>query len=102
MSNLGQAALIVVGTVVGAYVGYPQLGFVLGSLAGSVLFPTQLPRGPQITDNRTTTATVGVPVPLLFGTADVAGNVMYLGPLQTTTQHSGGKGGPQQTTYQYN
>lgn len=36
MSNVGQAALIVVGTVVGAYFGGPagaQLGFALGSTA---------------------------------------------------------------------
>jgi hypothetical protein len=102
MSNLGQAALIVVGTVVGAYFGAPQLGFVLGSLAGSVLFPTQLPRGPQMTDNRTTTATIGGPVPIVFGTADVAGTVIWLAPYVQTTNHSSAKGGPQQTTYQYN
>jgi len=102
MSNLGQVALIVVGTVVGAYVGYPQLGFVLGSLAGSALFPTQLPSGPRITDGRTTTATIGGPVPIVFGTADVAGTVMWLAPYVQTSNHSGSKGGPQQTTYQYN
>lgn len=100
MSNVGQAALIVVGTVVGAYFGNPQLGFVLGSLAGSALFPTQLPAGPRITDNRTTTATVGQPVPIVFGTADVAGTVIWLAPY---VEHSsgGGKGGPTQETFNY-
>jgi hypothetical protein len=100
MSNVGQAALIVVGTVVGAYFGNPQLGFVLGSLAGAALFPTQLPRGPQLTDNRTTTAEIGTPVAIVFGTANVAGTVIFLAPFVQTTNSA--KGGPQQTTYSYN
>lgn len=102
MSNFGQAALIVVGTVVGAYFGNPQLGFVLGGLAGSALFPTQLPDGPQITDNRTTGATIGAPIPIVFGTASVAGNVMWLSPVVTSTNEQGSKGGPEQKLYQYN
>jgi hypothetical protein len=102
MSNIGQAALIVVGTVVGAYFGSPQLGFALGAMAGSVLFPTQLPAGPQITSNRTTTATIGDPVPIIFGTCDVAGTVIWLAPLVTTTNEAGAKGGPEQLQYQYN
>ncbi len=102
MSNAGQAALIVVGTVVGTYFGYPQLGFVLGSLAGSVLFPTQLPPGPKISDNRTTTSTVGSPVAIVFGTANVAGSVIWLGPNVQSTEEQGGSGGPQQQTFSYN
>ena len=102
MSNVGQAALIVVGTVVGAYFGNPQLGFMLGALAGSALFPTQLPPGPQMKDNTTTTASVGEPVPLVFGTCDVAGTVIWLSPVsEYTTDQSAGKGGPQQKTYNY-
>ena len=34
MSNYGQAALTIVGTVIGSYYCNPQLGFALGSLAG--------------------------------------------------------------------
>lgn len=101
MSNLGQAALIVVGTVVGAYFGNPQLGFALGALAGSELFPTQLPSGPRLTDNRTTTANVGDPVPIGFGDFTVAGTVVWLAPPVEHKNTSGGKGGPSQTTYSY-
>lgn len=100
MSNLGQAALIIVGTVVGAEFGYAGLGLTLGALAGSVLFPTQLPSGPQLTDNRTTTANIGDPVPIVFGTASVAGTVIWLAPFVQSTNKSG-KGGPSQTTYSY-
>jgi hypothetical protein len=99
MSNVGQAALIVVGTVVGAYFGSPQLGFVLGSLAGSMLFPTMLPPGPQISSNRTTTSALGDPVPLVFGTAAVAGTVIWLAPVVSSSSST--KSGPQQQTFSY-
>lgn len=73
----------------------------MGSLAGSALFPTQLPAGPRITDNRTTTATIGVPVPILFGTADLAGTVIWLAPMIEHSSEQGGKGGPQQKVFNY-
>lgn len=107
MSNVGQAALVIVGTVVGYYIGYPQLGFVLGSLAGNALFPTQLPgqSGPRLSDNQTTSSVIGNPVPIVFGTAAVAGCYMWLAKINeiTNTEHVGGKGGPEQTntTYSY-
>jgi len=101
MSNLGQAALIVVGTVVGAYFGNPQLGFALGALVGSELFPTQLPSGPKLTDNRTTTANIGDPCPIGFGDFTVSGTVIWLAPFVEHTNKTGGKGGPTQTTYSY-
>lgn len=85
----------------GAYLGNPELGFALGSLAGSVLFPTQLPAGPQISDNRTTTANLGGPVPIVFGTASVAGQVIWLAPYIQNSSEVGAKGGPQQLQYSY-
>jgi hypothetical protein len=75
---------------------------VLGSLAGSLLFPTQLPAGPRITDNRTTTANIGEPVPILFGTADLAGTVIWLAPVVEHASEQGGKGGPEQKVFNYN
>lgn len=107
MSNAGQAIVTVVGTVVGAYFGYPQLGFVLGELVGQTLFPTQLPgvTGPRIEDLRTTTSVVGSPVFITYGTIAVPGTIMWVGPLKTitNTETLGGKGGPEQksTTFTY-
>jgi hypothetical protein len=107
MSNYGQAILTIVGTVVGSYFGYPQLGLVLGSLAGQALFPTQLPSqtGPRLSDVRSTNSQIGAPVQEVFGIDCVAGTVIYLGPMQevATTEEVGGKGGPEQdvTTYTY-
>jgi hypothetical protein len=101
MSNYGQAALTVVGTVVGAYFGYPQLGFALGSLAGSFLFPTQLPtlQGPRLADITSTQASVGAPIPVVWGRAPVPGNIIYQSDVRevVTSDDVGGKGGPSQT-----
>ena len=77
------------------------MGFALGSLAGSALFPTQLPAGPQLTDNRTTTSTIGEPVPILAGTACVSGTVIWLAPYVESENNVGSKGGPQQEQYSY-
>lgn len=107
MSNAGQAALTIVGTVVGSYFGNPQLGFLLGSLAGQALFPTQLPhlQGPRLADGQQTTSTVGTPIPWVFGTQRVGGTVIWASPIreEATTEEVGGKGGPEQsqTTYTY-
>lgn len=65
------------------------------------MFPTQLPSGPRITDNRTTTASIGEPVPILFGTADLSGTVIWLGPLVEHKDKEGSKGGPEQTVFNY-
>lgn len=107
MSNYGQAILTIVGTVVGAYFGYPQLGLILGSLAGQALFPTQLNpiTGPRLNDTKVTMSQLGAPVAEVFGTDAVAGNIMWLGPMRevATTEEVGGKGGAEQdvTTYTY-
>lgn len=108
MSNVGQAALTIVGTVVGTYFGYPQLGFILGSLVGNAIFPTKLPgqTGPRLQDAKTTIAQVGAPVMEVFGTDSVPGVVMWMAPISETsnTEEVGGKGGPSQesTTFSYN
>src|ERR1044072_62729 len=110
MSNAGQAGSAIVGGIVGFIFGGPtgaMYGIQIGLLAGSVLFPTQLPavQGPRMEDMQSTSAQVGVPVIETWGTIAVPGNVMWLGPLVevATTEEVGGKGGPEQTqtTYSY-
>lgn len=107
MSNAGQAALTIVGTVVGSYFGYPQLGFMLGSLAGQSLFPTQLPtqHGPRLGAAAATSSVVGSPIPIVFGTQRVGGIVIWASPIreEQVRETVGGKGGPEQeqVTYHY-
>lgn len=110
MSNSGQAASAFIGGVVGFVFGGwtgAAYGIQLGLLAGTVLFPTQLPTimGPRIEDLQSTSAQVGTPVIETWGTMTVPGTVMWLGPLVevATTEEIGGKGAPEQdqTTFTY-
>lgn len=101
MGRYGQAILTIVGTVVGAYFGYPALGAALGSLAGSLLFPQQLPTvsGPRLQDLQQTTSNVGAPIPRGWGTFPAAGCVIAKSDVREVivSEEVGGKGGPSQT-----
>lgn len=110
MSNAGQAVLGIVGAVVGFFVGGPTgaiYGFQLGYLAGTAIFPTQLPhlQGPRLGDGQQTVSIVGQPIPIVFGTQTVGGNIIWASPIRevANNENVGGKGGPQQsqTTYTY-
>lgn len=85
-------ALTVIGTVVGAYFGYPQLGAMAGAMIGSAVDPTTI-QGPRINEAGNQTVAEGVPRTVVYGTWKCAGNVIQRGPLvkvETTT--SQGKG----------
>lgn len=85
-------ALTVVGTVVGAYFGYPQLGAVAGAALGSVVDPTTV-QGPRINETRQQTAAEGMPRAVIFGTYPCSGNIIQTGPLRIIpTSESQGKG----------
>lgn len=110
MSNAEQAGFAVVGGIIGFFVGGPtgaMYGAQLGLLAGSVLFPTQLPgvMGPRLEDLQGTSAQVGTPVIDTWGTIAVPGTVIWLGPREEVAQTDevGGKGAPEQsvTTFTY-
>lgn len=110
MSNAGQGITAVVGGIVGYVIGGPTgaaYGFQLGLMAGTLLFPTQLPGvfGPRIEDLATTQAQLGGAIPIVYGTMAVPGTVIFLSCVQeiVTTDEVDGKGGPEQTitTYTY-
>lgn len=100
MGDTGRYALTIIGTVVGAYFGNPQLGFVIGSALGSALFPPQLPtvRAPRLADVGQTKATVGAPIPRGWGTFPVDGVIIHQSDIREflETTEVGGKGGPSQ------
>jgi hypothetical protein len=98
-----QQAFTVVGTVVGAYFGYPQLGFVVGSLVGAALTPAQKVEGPRIDDQKVTVSTEGAGIPRVWGTVRLGGNVIEsTDKIEERNRESQGKGGGvKTTTYRY-
>lgn len=101
MGKYGQAALTIAGYAVGSYFGYPQLGAVVGSLAGGLLFPPQLPTigPPRLSDFGATGSSVGVGIPRGYGLFPADCQVIWKSDLREVivSEDVGGKGGPTQT-----
>jgi len=98
---MGQLALGIAGAVVGSFFGMPQLGFMIGSLVGGLLFPQKV-EGPRLEDLKIQDSAYGKAIPILYGTMRLAGNVIWQIPqLNEHEQKSGGKGGPEVTNYAY-
>jgi hypothetical protein len=102
----------VLGGAVGSALGAASLGvsvgWALGGLAGNLLFGPKPPAitGPRLGDLSVQTSTYGAAIPLVFGTARVAGNIIWSSGIreQTNTRRvRAGKGGRRQTvtTYSY-
>lgn len=96
-----QQVLGVVGGVVGAFFGYPQLGFVVGSLVGGLLTPGEKTEGPRVEDTKVSVSEYGGGIPETWGnnvppaTWIWATDIIEIGT--TTTQGKGGA--PENTTY---
>lgn len=103
MADVGRFAL----TAVGYFFGGP-LGGMIGSAVGAALFPAPPIKveGPRLQDLKTQISATGYPIPLVFGTMRVAGNVIACSN-KIETKHvesQGGKGGgpsTESTTYTY-
>ncbi len=89
----GQEIGTVVGGIVGAYFGYPQLGMAIGGLIGGAVDPQKI-NGPHIGQGQTQTSTTGVPIAWVLGTGKVAGTLIAVGPRREVKIHDSGKGGP--------
>lgn len=97
---MAQLAVGVAGAAVGAYFGNPMLGFALGMAVGGVLFPQdgppdQVAEGPRIHDNKVQSSAWGQMIPIVYGQARLAGNLIWAGALghRTEQDNVGGKGG---------
>lgn len=98
----------VIGATIGFVVGGPtgaMYGFSLGSAAGGILMPGKLPdaQGPRLSDLRVQSSEYGRPIPIVYGTVGLQGNVIWAADLVEvkTDTTTGGKGGPSQTTSNY-
>ena len=89
---MARQVLPIVGLVVGAYFGNPQLGYAIGSMVGNAVDPLVV-KAPSIGDSRVQTS-AEVIRPVYFGTACGAGNIIMAGPdIKRTTENDPGKGG---------
>ena len=110
MSSPGQ----IVGGVLGAVVGFftpagPIIGAQIGMMIGGYIDPPKGPNitGPRLSDLSQQTASLGLVIPRLYGTAALFGNIFWIENNQLkeveATEEQGGKGGggAEVTTYSY-
>lgn len=96
-----------IGGVVGAAIGMftpmgPAWGWMIGSTLGALAFPPAGPDGPRLTDLRAQASEYGRPIPVVFGTVGVSGNVIWASDLvEVEGEAGGGKGGGDATVYSY-
>lgn len=97
---MAQLAVGVAGAAIGAYFGAPGVGLALGMAVGGVLFPQdgppdQVAEGPRIHDLKVQTSAWGQMIPIVYGQARLAGNLIWAGTLghRTEQDNVGGKGG---------
>jgi hypothetical protein len=92
-------ASLVLGTI-GAYFFGP-IGFMVGSAIGNLLTPQKPQEGPRLTDLKLQGSSNGVMIPIPYGTIRLSPQVVWQTDLVEHKHTSGGKGGPQVTTYTY-
>lgn len=116
---MGQLAFSVAGAVVGSFFGVPQVGWLIGSVIGGLLFPADqgggnvTAEGPRLGDLTVTTSAYGSAIAQGFGTVRMSGNMIWAKPIEEvknvkkTSSGGGGKGGggggatSTQITYEY-
>lgn len=99
---MARQVLPIVGMVVGAYFGAPQLGYAIGSLIGNAVDP-QVIKGPKLGEASVQTAAEGVFRPVVHGVGAVMGNIIHRGNRQIVVkEEQAGKGGPvTETEHEY-
>nr|MBL8412737.1 hypothetical protein [Dechloromonas sp.] len=112
-TSTGQILGYVVGAVVGYFtggVGYVAMGAALGGAAGALLDPPKGPKivGPRLSDLSQQGASYGAPIPRVYGSVALLGNIFWIENNQlrerSKTESAGGKGGgggAETTTYTY-
>jgi hypothetical protein len=105
-----QYAGAAVGTMLGGPIG-GMIGRAVGGIAGNIIDQqlfgggTKRVEGPRLNDLRVMASEEGAPIPALWGRMRIAGQVIWATNLlemsNTSTQKSGGKGGPKVKTTSY-
>ena len=100
---MASIALGAAGAFVGGLLGGPigaNIGWMLGAAIGNSLNPQQI-EGPRLSDLKLQASGYGRPIPIVYGTKRIAGNVIWKTDLTEHSQTTGGKGGPEVTSYTY-
>lgn len=103
---MASLALGIVGAAAGSFFGQPALGFMIGSALGGLFNRQNQPdinttyEAPRLNDLKVQSSAYGQPIPILYGSMRLAGNIIWSTGLietkhvETTTQdQGGGKGG---------
>jgi hypothetical protein len=98
--------LVTLGLTFVGYAVWGPAGALIGGLLGSLIFPPPGIKGPRLNELNVQRSTVGAPIPIVYGTFKLAGNVIWSGGLIETkhTDEQGGLfgiGGQKVTTYTY-
>ena len=102
-SGIAQLAVAGAGAYAGSFVGQPALGWAIGSAIGGRLFAPDLPdiEGPRLEDLTVQASNYGAPLPKVYGTRIIAGQVIWKTDIKETkheTDVDSGKGGGQSQT----
>lgn len=100
---MASLALGIAGSVIGGIIGGPigaSVGYALGSALGGLLDPPKS-EGPRLNDLKIQRSQYGTVIPRIWGTVRIAGVIDWQTDLQEHKETSGGKGGPEVTTYSY-
>ncbi len=103
-ASAGRLGLVIVGTVVGAYFGQPQLGFMLGTALGLALFPGEgrTIEGKPLNDLSVSFSTYGNPIYVVDGAMEVGANFVWsTGLIEHRVKEEQGKGGGGVTTISF-
>jgi len=112
---MARTGLSILGAVVGGIIGFAfgqpglgaQIGFLAGSAIGAAAFPEKGPViiGPRLRDLDVQSSSYGLPIPIVFGTMRLAGNVIWATQIKETRREDGGGkgggGGATQVTFTY-
>src|SRR5574343_477322 len=91
---MARQILPIAGAIIGSAFGAPQLGFAIGSIIGNAVDPLKV-MGPKVGDLQIQTSRDGVPRPIVYGVACVAGNIIdRTNPRIVKKKERAGKGGP--------
>jgi hypothetical protein len=86
-------------SAIGYYFGGP-IGAMIGSMIANEIDPQRV-EGPRLTDLRQHGSEYGRPIPIIFGTVGVQGNVIWQMPLIEVENTDQECGGPEVVTYTY-